>query len=228
MIKSYSMRSKVIDFFERLPNFELRKPQLYLILIGVEVLGILVLVWYLRTPLSQKYLTVSSRTYNVSDLNQTARYLLTEGDFLVGKTTVSNKLVLLVRDESDQSFKVKARVPIQDNGAWFYKIPSDFKAGKYRLTVGVFDVSNQIVGIDTYKLNVLNSNVLKNSRDIKEFWAYFSTPKTAEDNLTPSEGLPEGIEIEEISNTVKDIDINLNQTPGSDYLDKTDKPLLDN
>lgn len=233
MLKTYSFRSKTIDFFERIGEFEIKKPQLMKTLILVELLGIAILVWYLREPLYQKYLTVSNKTYSISSLNQSQKYIFTKGDFLAGTAAAGNKIIILLRQENDLSKRLKTKMVAGADGGWHYRFPADLKEGKYRMTVGVFGNNNQVVSIDTYRIRALSNNILVNNRDLKSFFAGFSNTNVSNSlDLINSKALPESLpepaEIEEISQAVVDLNLPLTIPQPLEQTTTPDKPVLDN
>lgn len=148
------MREKIVDFFEKLDDIKIEKRQLMPVLIALEIIGILVLVWYLRAPLTQKYLVVSPKTYSIVAMNTKSRYLIHTGDFLSGNTIPNMKVTTLITPG-----KIKNSVESNNEGIWSFKIPDNFKEGRYKFTVGYFDKSNKLTFFKTYNFRIASNKL---------------------------------------------------------------------
>lgn len=217
------MQEISIDSFRGLDSFKIKRFHLVASLIIIELVGILTLAWYLRVPLYQKYLTVSTRTYSLSALSTNQKYLFTQGDFIVGKTAPSNQVVALIRNEGDLSKKLKFRIPVSQDGTWDFRIPSDTEPGSYRVTIGIFASNNSSISIDTYKVRLLSGNIFSNDRSLKEFLANFTDNTSVP--APSSSADPE--DIEEINQSLGNTGVPLEES--SDEPSQTPaKPILVN
>jgi len=136
------------ELFDRLKSIKIKRRILVISLILTEILGIFVLVWYLRVPLSQKFLVVPPNSYSVASFESQKQYLLTQGDYLTGQTTPSSTVKVLINPSNIQS-----SILADSDGNWSYQIPEDLPLNTYTVTVVSVDISSQIQS-QSYKFRV--------------------------------------------------------------------------
>jgi len=141
------------EIFDRIKATKVNRKYLIISLVSTEILGILILIWFLRTPLSQKFLVANPKSYNVVSLDSKKRYLLSQGDYLTGTAIPNTKVKVLVTP----SFK-KDQISSSSKGEWWYQISPDIKKGSHTITFGNFDNKNKLVTFQSYKFRV-QSNI---------------------------------------------------------------------
>lgn len=142
------------EIFDRLKSVKLRKKHLIFPLIFAEILGILVLVWFLRVPLYQKYLKAEPKNYSVDSLNPDKQYLLKQGDFITGKSDLRLLQVWLAPNGSKHGL-----IP-NDRDEFVFQIPPDTKPGSYQFIIAG-DNFGKIEVVKTLKIRVESNNKLK-------------------------------------------------------------------
>lgn len=154
------MINRIISLIEELAGIKIRKKLLVVFLIITEIIGILVLVWYLRIPLTQKYILFSPKTYSALKMSPKLRYKLKINDHLVGTASANTKFKFFLSPG-----KIIHKGQVDDNGTWSYSIPDNIKTGKYSLVAAFFNKKGKPSMIKTYKLRVESNNVLINFKD---------------------------------------------------------------
>lgn len=158
------MTLKMDEIFDRIKSLKIPRKYLITGLILTEILGILVLVWFLRVPLSQKYLVTPPKAYSILQMDNSQRYVIAQGDYLTGNTTPNTKIVTLLRRGGDRGSQIKLRQISDNNGNWFYQIPYDLAEDKFQFAIGTFDNRNNLNSVKVVKLKVVANNLLsKNS-----------------------------------------------------------------
>src|SRR3989344_6880635 len=94
----YIIQTEVMDeLFDRIKLIKIKRRTLAIFLILTELLGILVLVWFLRVPLSQKFLTNPPKAYSVDSFDSQKTYAINQADFLRGSADPKSKVVAIMR-----------------------------------------------------------------------------------------------------------------------------------
>lgn len=164
------------EVFNRFNKIKSNKKLLTILLVIVEFIGILVLIWYLRTPLIQKFLIQLPKRYDISTFDSQKTYVLSQADFLHGKSAFTSQGVI-IRQGKKHIFSEK--LVTGEDGTWNFRIPQDIKPGRYILTLGYIDSKNDIK-ISNYKLNI-KSNV----KNIPILSSLISSPSLRIENITP-------------------------------------------
>lgn len=118
------------EIFDRIKAIKIKRKDLYLPLILSEILGIIVLVWFLRVPLSQKYLLESPSNYLVQAMDENTQYLLRQGDFISGNAPAHSKLQILFMPDG-----LKYTLSADPSGNFSFQIPPETRTGEYRLLI---------------------------------------------------------------------------------------------
>ncbi len=135
-------------------HWKITKSKLAKILIFAEVISILAMVWYLRIPLYQKYLAVKPKAYPIIAFDPNTRYLMSENDFLIGKTEPNYKVKLIFTAGAN-----KRTVKASDQGNWVAQLPKSLDHKPYRLTLAYFDTKDKLTKVDSFKVLVQSENI---------------------------------------------------------------------
>lgn len=138
------------EILDRLKSIKIKRKDLFLPLVLTEILGILVLLWYLRVPLAQKYLIVPPKSYSVDEMEEGKQYLLRQGDFIWGKSSPESKLQLLFYPGGQ-----KYTLPTDDQGNFQFQIPQETAPLEYRLII-----INNLTAIKDFKVRIISNNKL--------------------------------------------------------------------
>jgi hypothetical protein len=161
------------EILDRIKAIKIKRKYLIISLISTEIFGIIVLIWFLRIPLSQKFLTVPPKAYSVVTLNPEKRYLVSQGDFLRGQAIPNTRVKVLVTPGN-----IKSSVNSSSTGEWNYQIPENFPIGIYRFTFGNFDKSNKLVTFQSYKFRVQsNISIYKFINPVKKMLGFIFEPQ---------------------------------------------------
>lgn len=193
------------ELFDRLKAIKIKRKYLIISLISTEILGILVLIWFLRIPLSQKFFITSPKAYSVVSLNPQKRYLASPGDFLSGRAIPNTKVKVLITPGN-----IKSSFTSNSKGEWNYQIPANFNPGIYQFTFGNFDKNNKLVTFQSYKFRIQSSNSIDRfTNSIKRIMGagfapedVYAQTKLADSNyysglFLPAPGTPEEITADE-------------------------------
>lgn len=151
------------EIFDRIKSVKITRKDLFLPLILTEILGILVLVWFLRAPLSQKFLASDSKAYSVVSLNPQKRYLISQNDFLSGKSIPNTEIKIHL---SPGNFKTAL---ISDSsGNWLWQIPEDLPTGIYRVSYVNLDKRQKAVTVQSYRFRIRSNIALLNL--LSSYW----------------------------------------------------------
>ena len=146
------------EIFDHIKNAKLKHKYLAGTLVITEIIGIAVLVWYLRTPLTQMFLASPPKAYSIESYNPQKRYLVKQGDFLQGKKALPNSKIAIFLIPGDKKTVLKAN----NKGEFLYQLPSDTKPGKFRITFANFDALKNLAWAKSYKITVDSNNILYN------------------------------------------------------------------
>lgn len=135
-------------------HWKVTKSQLAKFLIITEILSILAMAWYLRVPLYQKYLAVKPTAYPIAAFDPNTRYLMSENDFIIGKTEPDYKVKLIFTAGSN-----KRTVKASSQGNWVAQLPKSLDHKPYRLTLAYFDTKDQLSKVDSFKVLVQSENI---------------------------------------------------------------------
>lgn len=156
------------EIFDRIKAIKIRKKDLFLPLVLTEILGILVLIWFLRVPLSQKFLASAPKAYSVVSLSPQKRYLISQNDFLTGKAIPDTQIKIQV---SPGNFRSTAYS--DSSGNWSWQIPLDLPTGIYRFSYWNIDKSQKVVTFQSYRLRIQSNIFFFNF--LSSFWKKIST-----------------------------------------------------
>lgn len=129
---------------------KINRKKLVIILILSELLGIFSLVWYLRTPLYLKYLTLPPKKYYIEDMDLSKQYLMLNGDFITGESSPSESLELSVSPGEQKYYLLT-----NPQGVFEFQIPQEIAANEYLFTIsaknqnGIDETKNLKVRIET-------------------------------------------------------------------------------
>ncbi|MBI2593223.1 hypothetical protein HYW44_01095 [Candidatus Daviesbacteria bacterium] len=151
------------EIFDRIKNIKITRKDLFLPLVLTEILGILVLIWFLRVPLSQKFLASAPKAYSVVSLNPQKRYLISQNDFLTGKAIPDTQIKIQI---SPGNFRSTAYS--DSTGNWSWQIPLHLSTGVYRISYLNIDKSQKEVTTQSYKFKVRFNIPLFNL--LSSFW----------------------------------------------------------
>lgn len=180
MIKMDEILDRLKNNFQRFKKTSFKKRSLAITLILAEIIGILTLLWYLREPLSKKYLTYTPKAYSIIVMNNKASYVLRNGDFIVGNTIPNTKVTTLITPN-----KIKNSATAGKDGSWNYVIPDDIKTGRYKFTVGYFDKSNKLTFYKTYSIRIISNNIIQGWLNKITGWFPFSLKKAQAQTFGP-------------------------------------------
>lgn len=170
------------EIFDRLKAIKINQKYLAWSLIFTEILGIITLVWYLKTPLSEKFLELSPQAYSIVSMNPDKRYLASQGDFLAGKA-IPNTLVKVLITPGNSIFELRS----DSKGDWRFQIPENIKKEIFRFTFGNFDAKNKLVTFRSYKVRIQSNNSwIQNSDRLFRRLASIATPAYAQSTVPPS------------------------------------------
>lgn len=145
-------------------HWKINKAKLAKILIITELIGIAVMVWYLRVPLYQKFLAVKPKAYSLQAFSPDTRYLMSENDFLFGTTNPGYKVKLIFT-----AGRHKRTVKASDQGNWVAQLPKDLAHKSYRLTTAYFDTNDKLTQVESYKIHVQSEAILYQSYPYRYF-----------------------------------------------------------
>lgn len=171
---------RIKNNFRSFKKISFTRRQIAITLIIVEAIGILSLIWYLKDPLSRKYLTYAPKAYSVIVMNPKVSYVLRNGDFLVGNTIPNTKVTTLITPD-----KIKNLAVAEQDGSWSYRIPDDIIPGRYKFTVGYFDKSNKLTFYRTYNIRISSSNIIQVWSNKIAGWFPFSLKKARAQTFGP-------------------------------------------
>lgn len=142
------------EISDRIKATKIKKKDLFFLLIVTEIVGILSLFWFLRIPLSQKYLADSPRSYSIDSMDQSKQYLFKQGDFITGTAGSSDKLqILLIPNGSKYSLSTNPE------GNFAFQIPTQTKPQEYRLLI-LKNSSGSLESVKNLRIRVASSNKL--------------------------------------------------------------------
>lgn len=136
---------------DRIKSINVKRHTLVTSLIVAEIIGILALVWYLRTPLIQRFLLTPPKAYFIESFNPNRTYLLNQSDFLKGSANPNHKVVAIIRQGKKQILTKK--LVLTKDGNWTLQIPENIDPGRYILTLG-YENPNKEINTKNYKLNI--------------------------------------------------------------------------
>lgn len=142
------------EIFDRIKKLKIRKKRLFVPLILTEILGILVLVWFLQVPLTQKYLTFPPSSYSVDSMDRDTQYLIRRGDFITGKTEPGSTLQLLLYPNGP-----KYALLTDGEGNFSFQIPQTAQLSEYRLIIiNDEDEVNELIKIKDIRIRITSNN----------------------------------------------------------------------
>jgi hypothetical protein len=141
----------VNGIFARIKSVKIKRRTLVVSLIIAEIVGILVLVWFLRNPLAEKLLAVPPKAYSVDSFDLNKSYVVNQGDFIKGTVAPRSKIVAIIRQGKKQLFSNKPVTTKEGN--WSFQIPENLEPGRYILTLG-YEAPDEEIFAENYKINV--------------------------------------------------------------------------
>lgn len=148
------------EIFDRIKAIKINQNYLAWSLIFTEIVGILTLIWYLKTPLFKKFLEEPAEAYSVVTLDPDKRYLASQGDYLAGKA-IPNTLVKVLITPGNSIFSFRA----DGKGDWRFQIPETINKQIFRFTFGNFDVNKKLVTFRSYKFRIQSNNPFLQNTD---------------------------------------------------------------
>lgn len=142
------------EIFDRTKAIRIKRKDLFPLLVLTEILGILVLIWFLRVPLTQKYLTYSPQSYSVDTMDTGKQYLIRQGDFITGKTLPRSTLQILIYPNGP-----KHALLSDSEGNFQFQIPDQIKTQEYRLVI-INDNIDRLAAIKDLKVRIVSNNKL--------------------------------------------------------------------
>lgn len=146
------------EIFDHIKHAKLKHKYLAGGLVVTEIIGIAVLVWYLRTPLTQKFLATPPKAYSIQSYNPAKRYLVKQGDYLQGKKALPNSKIAIFLTPGNTKTLIKA----DNKGEFLYRLPEDTKPGRFRVTFANFDALKNLAWVKSYKITVGSNNIFYN------------------------------------------------------------------
>lgn len=131
------------------------KKKLFFTLICAELLGILVLVWFLRAPLYEKFIAQPPKAYDSGKMLSTKQYLVSQNDQIVGKAEPDTKIKFYL-----SPLKQITTSRTDSQGVWIYQIPRNLPAGKYQLYVAFFGTFKEVL-IKNFHFRVVSRGILE-------------------------------------------------------------------
>lgn len=139
------------EIFNRIKSIKIKRKTLVVSLILTELLGISVLVWFLRIPLTLKYLTIPPKVYSAERMVSDKRYVVKPGDIIVGENeSKDNQYYSLLRQGTTNILNER----ISDDAGWSFIIPQDIKSGKYALYILKTDKEKKSISTKLIRLNI--------------------------------------------------------------------------
>ena len=142
------------EIIDRVKSVKIRRKNLIFPLIFAEIIGILTLIWFLRIPLAQKYLTSPPDNYSVNSMDPGIQYLLRQGDFINGRTKPNSTLQIRLAGDG-----AKNGVISDTEGNFTFQIPLNTNPGPYQLIIAG-DNSDETTVIRILKIRVQSNNIL--------------------------------------------------------------------
>jgi hypothetical protein len=139
------------EIFDRIKQTKIKRKYLVSALVFTEILGIITLIWYLRSPLYDKYLVSSPKAYSIQAFSSEKTYLLNQGDFLRGQTSPNNQLVIILRQGKKQIDTLKPA--LTKDGNWTYQIPESVQPGRYTFTLG-YETPDNKISSQNYRIRI--------------------------------------------------------------------------
>lgn len=133
------------EIFDRIKALKIKRKVLIISLILTELSGIIVLIWFLKIPLTLKYLTYTPENYSIDSLESEKQYLFKQGDLISGRTEPNSQIqVRLTPTGFNQTY-------VSDwQGNFIFRIPENIKRGEYGLHIS--DSSQ------SYKIRIVSNN----------------------------------------------------------------------
>ncbi len=125
-----------------------KRKKLIFPLIITEIIGILVLIWFLRIPLYQKYLAVQPNNYAIDSLDPDRQYLMKQGDFISGTTTAGTTLQIWLAPDG-----LKHGITPDYEGNFSFQIPTETIPDSYQLIIAS-DRNGEIGAIKVLKVRI--------------------------------------------------------------------------
>lgn len=140
------------EIFDRIKSTKIQRKTLARWLITAEILGILVFVWFLRIPLSQKFLESSPNNYSINSMDSNKQYLFRQGDFLSGQVTPNSTLQIWFAPDGS-----KNGVLADSEGNFSFQIPPNARTESYQLIIAN-DNSSETEIIKDLKIRIQSNN----------------------------------------------------------------------
>lgn len=145
------------ELFDHIKAIKINREYLIGTLIFTEILGIITLIWYLRSPLTQKFLTKPPQAYAVSSFNPQTQYLVSRGDLLTGNSEPNSEVRALITPGF-----LKSSVRSTPEGSWWFQIPQSLKPGVYTISFGNLDSNGKLTTFQSYKVRVQSNMPILN------------------------------------------------------------------
>lgn len=147
------------EIFDRIKNTKIKHKLLATSLVIAELIGVFVLIWYLRQPLFERFLVTPPKSYTFESFDPQKRYLISRGDLLRGKKALPNSNILAIITPGKQKITAKA----DKNGEFTIQLPSDAQLGRYRITLANYDALKNLAWARSYKLTIKSNSAIANN-----------------------------------------------------------------
>lgn len=147
------------EIFDRIKNTKVKHKLLVTSLVLTELIGVIVLVWYLRQGIFERFFVVPPKSFAIESFDPSKRYLINRGDLLRGKKALPYSNILAIITPGKQTITAKA----DKNGDFAIQLPKDAQLGRYRITLANYDALKNLAWTKSYKLTINpNNNFSKN------------------------------------------------------------------
>lgn len=148
------------EIFDRIKGIKIKHKFLVLSLAFTEIIGIFVLIWYLRVSIVERFFTEPPKAFAIESFDPKKRYLIQQGDLLRGKKALPNSKILVIITPGKQTVTAQAN----KNGEFTVKLPKDAKLGRHRVTFANYDALKNLAWIRSYKLTVNSNSTFSNNK----------------------------------------------------------------
>lgn len=177
------------ELFDRIRSTKIKRKYLVASLIFTELVGILFLIWFLKTPLTQKFLLSAPKAYSLSTFQSNKRYVLNQQDFLTGTINPKDKIIIVVRQGKSKIRLDRQKISTNDKGDWLYQVPQTLPPGLYTLLSGIEHPDKTITSAKSYQIRLASNELLKQNVITRSLFAkpavFFEDLETQSNNASP-------------------------------------------
>lgn len=167
-------------FLLRFKLTNLKRRGLVISLIATEIIGIIALLWYLRTPLTEKFLFSPPKAYSLVTMDPKKRYLVSQGDYLQGNGIPNSQIRALFTPGN-----LKKTASVDPQGNFTLQVPGDTELRTYRLTIANLDKNNDLAYAKGYKVRIQTNNLFLRNPLIGKIISFFQPKKASALDGTP-------------------------------------------